>query len=245
MQAAIWAAFKADRNAPMDVEANTLELLDASNKAVFSGDVKARQGDLLLRTAELTAFYSGQAGLGLADPADATPPARPRARRRARSCAWRPGSKVIINSKDRAPPAKWADFDVKANTALLGGGVIIRSSGRRPAEDRHVVHPSASGSTSQPAFTSSSPTRLRREPPRRPPRRQAPAMSAQSCRRRRGATPDEKVKACPPGRICGLIYPEKVKDKAMDAAEEEGARGRCAVTDGLPAAGDTQAPTIR
>ena len=34
-------------------------------EAVFSGNVKAQQGDFVMRTVEMTAFYTGQAGLGL------------------------------------------------------------------------------------------------------------------------------------------------------------------------------------
>ena len=82
-------SFKTDPNAPMDIEADTLDVYDTAKQAVFRGNVKAQQGDFVVRTVELTAFYTGQAGLGMARPA-AT---RRRARRRpARSSrASRPG----------------------------------------------------------------------------------------------------------------------------------------------------------
>ena len=38
--------FKADPNAPMDIEANTLDILDATKQAVFRTNVKAQQGDM-------------------------------------------------------------------------------------------------------------------------------------------------------------------------------------------------------
>src|SRR5262245_25291960 len=65
VQGAMLGSFKADQSAPMKVEAATLEMLDASNKAIFEGDVRARQGDLLMNTSELTAFSSGQTSMGL------------------------------------------------------------------------------------------------------------------------------------------------------------------------------------
>ena len=56
-------SFKVDPNAPMDIEADTLDVYDATKQAVFRGNVKAQQGDFVVRTVELTAFYTGQAGL--------------------------------------------------------------------------------------------------------------------------------------------------------------------------------------
>ena len=47
----------------MDVEANTLDIFDATKQAVFRSNVKAQQGDFVMRTVELTAHYTGQIGL--------------------------------------------------------------------------------------------------------------------------------------------------------------------------------------
>jgi lipopolysaccharide export system protein LptA len=69
-QASLMGGFKADRGAPMRVEAALLEIFDSANKAVFSGNVNADQGEMKLRTAQLTAFFSGKAGLGLSDAGD-------------------------------------------------------------------------------------------------------------------------------------------------------------------------------
>src|SRR3546814_10106056 len=45
-------------NAPVDVAADRIEVQDRSDRAIFSGDVIARQGDMTLSAARLTVAYS-------------------------------------------------------------------------------------------------------------------------------------------------------------------------------------------
>jgi lipopolysaccharide export system protein LptA len=57
-------AFKADPEAPIRIEADRLvEVFDSPKQAVFSGNIKLQQGDFLLRSTALTAFYLGQSGI--------------------------------------------------------------------------------------------------------------------------------------------------------------------------------------
>lgn len=49
-------------NAPVDVEADRIEVQDRVDRAVFSGNVKVRQGDLALDAARLTVAYANGAG---------------------------------------------------------------------------------------------------------------------------------------------------------------------------------------
>jgi lipopolysaccharide export system protein LptA len=46
-------------NAPVDVEADRIEVQDRSDRAVFSGNVRVRQGGLALDAARLTVAYAG------------------------------------------------------------------------------------------------------------------------------------------------------------------------------------------
>ena len=87
----MFGSFKSDPNAPIEIEADTLDVLDASKKAVFTGNVWAKQGEMVVRTVELTAFYTGQSGLGLL-PTPAPMIAEPAAQG-PRSCAWRRGAR--------------------------------------------------------------------------------------------------------------------------------------------------------
>jgi lipopolysaccharide export system protein LptA len=47
-----------DSNAPVDVGAERIEVQDRADRAIFSGNVVARQGDLTLNSARLTVFYA-------------------------------------------------------------------------------------------------------------------------------------------------------------------------------------------
>jgi lipopolysaccharide export system protein LptA len=48
-----------DTGAPVDVGAERIEVQDRANRAIFSGNVEARQGSLSLRSARLTVVYAG------------------------------------------------------------------------------------------------------------------------------------------------------------------------------------------
>lgn len=49
-------------NAPVDVEADRIEVQDRADRAVFSGNVKVRQGGLALDAARLTVAYASGGG---------------------------------------------------------------------------------------------------------------------------------------------------------------------------------------
>jgi lipopolysaccharide export system protein LptA len=51
-------------NAPVDIEADRIEVQDRADRAIFSGGVRVRQGDLTLNAARLTVAYSS-AGSGV------------------------------------------------------------------------------------------------------------------------------------------------------------------------------------
>ncbi len=65
------AVFKTDPAAPIDIEADRLDVDDHAKEAVYKGDVHAKQGEFQIRTIEMHALYTGQAGL--AEQKDAVP----------------------------------------------------------------------------------------------------------------------------------------------------------------------------
>jgi LPS export ABC transporter protein LptC len=226
VQGAMLGSFKADRNAPMDVESATLELLDASNKAVFEGDVKARQGDLLLRTSELTAFYSGQSGMGFASAGDeggAKAKGPEKGQEKGQTKAQEKGEivrlearrKVLLISKEQSASGEWADFDVKANTALLGGGVTVTRAGEDPLKP-DVVR----GERLKVNLTTGVSQVEAAEPgaPQRPP--PPPAVSSNSPDAP-SPTPQEKVNDCPPGRTCILFHPKQAEKRGIDVIKKK------------------------
>ncbi|ARS28046.1 hypothetical protein KC8_12210 [Sphingomonas sp. KC8] len=49
-------------NAPVDVEADRIEVQDRADRAIFSGNVNVRQGDMAMNAQRLTVAYAGGAG---------------------------------------------------------------------------------------------------------------------------------------------------------------------------------------
>ena len=52
-----------DTSAPVDVAADRIEVQDRADRAIFSGHVDVRQGDLRLSTARLTVAYANAGGI--------------------------------------------------------------------------------------------------------------------------------------------------------------------------------------
>jgi lipopolysaccharide transport protein LptA/LPS export ABC transporter protein LptC len=115
------ASFKTDPNAPIAIDSSRLDVDDSTKQAVFTGDVRAVQGEFVIRAAELAASYSGSAGLnGAAADAGTKSSAAQLTRIKAKN-------KVQITSKDdQNATGDWADFDPKANIATLGGNVVLK-----------------------------------------------------------------------------------------------------------------------
>jgi lipopolysaccharide transport protein LptA len=113
------SVFKTDPTAPIDVEAGRLDVDDRSKQAVFKSDVRAVQGDFIVRTSELRAYYTGAAGL-----AEETTPGDKKAPAEITRIEAR--GKVIVTSKNgQNATGDWADFNVKDNQVVVGGDVIL------------------------------------------------------------------------------------------------------------------------
>ena len=183
-----------DPNAPMDVEADTLDVYDNEERAVFHGNVKTKQGDLVVRTKEMVAFYS--AGLGLASTADGAADKTP-----AQLTRMEAKQKVLIVSKDgQSATGDWAIFDTKANTVLLGDDVTI-SRGNDVAQGPRLKIDLTTGMYRwelEPSAAHAAPTTSASPP------LTAPAAVS--------STPAER--ACPPGKQCLLVHPKDAQDRA-------------------------------
>jgi lipopolysaccharide export system protein LptA len=206
------SSFKTDRTQPMNVEADRLDILDASGRAVFTGDVQARQGGLLLHTAELTAFTAGQTGMGFAAPAEGAG-AKAKGQEKGEVVRLEAKHGVTMETKEQAASAKWAKFDVKANTALLGGDVTVTQATEDPLKRNVVVGDLLKvDMTTGVAHVESTQAALPQKPPAPPPAAAAGAPAP---------TPQEKMAACPPGRICTLFHPQQAKDRALEVLKKK------------------------
>jgi lipopolysaccharide transport protein LptA len=115
--------FRTDANAPIDLEADTLDASDQSRTATFRGDVRAVQGDFTIRTAEMVAHYTGQAAPG-SGAKEAKGGGRGAGVQLQRIRAAR---KVLATSArdDQNATGDWGEFDVKGNTFTIGGNVTM------------------------------------------------------------------------------------------------------------------------
>jgi lipopolysaccharide transport protein LptA len=197
--------FRTDPNAPIDVQADALEVNDTTRTAVFRGDVQAVQGDFTIRTVELAASYSGRAGLSLAE-ARSGPSASNVAAQLRRIQARK---KVVVTSKeDQSASGDWAEFDVVSNTVTLGGDVVL-TQGRNVIRGPKLVIDMTTGQS-------------RMETARSPPIEVAPGAAAKVAGPGPGAPPQQagpppgKAAGAPSagacgGRMCAVFYPKDAK----------------------------------
>jgi lipopolysaccharide transport protein LptA len=123
-------AFRTDPNAPIDIDAATLDFEDAKRFALFSGNVVAKQGEFIIRAPTLTAHFNSQSAL-LALPTGKAKGSEPAGAASLKKIEARGG--VVITGKDgQKVTGDWADFDPASNFATVGGRVVV-------TQDKNVV----------------------------------------------------------------------------------------------------------
>lgn len=120
-----FAGFSSDSNAPIDIESDTLEVLDAEQVAIFRGNVKAVQAGMTLRSETLRVSYTG--GEGMQD--SGTEITHIRAE----------GPVIITTEEDQTSTSDWALFDVKSQTVTIGGNVVLSQGENVIKGDRLVI----------------------------------------------------------------------------------------------------------
>jgi lipopolysaccharide export system protein LptA len=99
-------------NAPVDVEADRIEVQDRADRAIFSGNVRAKQGDLSLASARLTVAYAGGAGGTQIQRLDAS-------------------GGVTVRSPSETATGQFAIYDLnKRLITMIGGVTLIRGESR-------------------------------------------------------------------------------------------------------------------
>lgn len=148
--------FARNRNEPVKIDANRLEVHDKDKLAVFSGNVYVQQGDTNMRCPELKVFYEGEvkgAAKNPSAPAGETksPPAPASASAPAGKASTTENNVqqrirrlealggVIVNSKDQKATGDRADFDIKANTVTLFGNVVVTQGPNVMKGDKLIV----------------------------------------------------------------------------------------------------------
>lgn len=123
--------FQRNRNDPIKIEANALEVRDKDKTAVFTGNVIVQQGDTQMRCKDLTVHYEG--GALPAQTANAQPVAPQQIRRLVANGG------VIITTKDQRATGNTGIYDARANTMTLSGNVVLLQGPNLMRGDRLVV----------------------------------------------------------------------------------------------------------
>ncbi len=98
-----------DSNAPVDVDANRVEVQERADRAVFVGNVRARQGELTLDTARLTLAYTSGNGIKI-NRLDAS-------------------GGVVVTSPSETARGNFAVYDLDAKLITLVGDVRLTRQG--------------------------------------------------------------------------------------------------------------------
>lgn len=205
--------FRTDPNAPIDIDSETLDVLDRTKTATFRGAVHAVQGEFTIRTPELIATYSGEAGLGASSDSKQPP---------AQLTRVRANQKVEVTSaNDQSATGDWADMDVKANTVTLGGHVVMKKGSSIVYAPKAIIDMTTGITVLEPEThagpaVSASPTE-QRAPYALP---DLPAKKAAVVPPKAPAF-DTDPAACPPGRMCLKIDPKD--SAAIQPGSKQGA----------------------
>jgi lipopolysaccharide export system protein LptA len=126
--------FSKNRNQPIKIEADSLEVQDKTKIATFRGKVRVKQGDTELRCNVLVVYYE-EDGAGAAKSSKSAAPGSEAQRIRRLEAK---GS-VIVQQKEQTATGDTGIFDMRKNTITLNGHVVV-SQGRNVLRgDRLVV----------------------------------------------------------------------------------------------------------
>ena len=131
-----------NKDAPVQIEAATLEVHDKTKTATFSGNVQVVQGDTTMKCHSLVVFYGQEVGIGgSSDDAAATTPAKsnpgmPHGAQNIRRIEAR--GAVTVLTKDQNATGDLGIYDLKTKTITLSGNVVV-SQGQNVIHGERVV----------------------------------------------------------------------------------------------------------
>jgi lipopolysaccharide export system protein LptA len=181
-------SFTPNRDQPVRITSNTLEVRDKIRQATFSGDVKLVQGETTVSCKTLVVFYEdsqSQSSAKKAAPADTQQQKGASQQIKRAECK----GDVLIVQKDQTASGENGVFEMKANTFILTGKVVVTEGQKVMRGDRME----ANLATGETKVTSSSGGRVEVMLPPGDPKstKSAPAP----------ATPTPAAKAAPKGPI--------------------------------------------
>lgn len=147
--------FSRNKNEPVKIEANKLEVRDKEKLAIFTGNVFVQQGDTTMRSPELRVFYEADTTKSknkkTAEPVTtgATPVAATKTEGGKVAATEKDVSQkikkiealggVIVTSKEQKATGNRADFMMKENIVILTGNVVVSQGQNVMRGDKLVV----------------------------------------------------------------------------------------------------------
>jgi len=123
-QAGPFGGFKHDSAAPIEITSDALEVRQAEQIAIFTGEVVAGQGTLRLTADTVTVRYEAEgqdaAGTGAIR-------------------SMRAEGNVFLSNGSETAEGAWADYDVAAGMMRMGGDVVLTQGENAIAGDALVI----------------------------------------------------------------------------------------------------------
>ena len=106
-------------DAPVDVAADRIEVQDRNDRAVFSGNVQVRQGDLQMSASRLTVTYANASGIQLQ--------------------RLEASGGVTLRSPSETARSQFAIYDIDRRLVTMIGGVVLTRSDANVRGGRLVI----------------------------------------------------------------------------------------------------------
>jgi lipopolysaccharide export system protein LptA len=114
--------FSTNRDKPVKIRAASLEVRDKEKVATFSGDVHVVQGDTDMRCKTLMVYYEDNSNKDSKETVKAAQPG-PGGSGQIRRMEAR--GNVVVTQKDQTATGDRGDFDMRTNTVVLSGKVVV------------------------------------------------------------------------------------------------------------------------
>jgi lipopolysaccharide export system protein LptA len=130
--------FQMNRDQPVKIESNSLEVRDKQHQATFIGKVKLTQGETILQCDTLVIFYednsapAAKGGVTAKKGGGAGPSGQQIKRAEAKG-------NVLVTQKDQTAKGDNGVFDVKTNSIALTGNVVVTKETNVLRGDRMLV----------------------------------------------------------------------------------------------------------
>ena len=113
--------FSTNRDKPVNIKAASLEVRDKEKFATFTGDVHVVQGDTDMRCKTLVVYYEDSSK----DSKESVKAAQPGPAGSSQIRRMEARGNVVVSQKDQIATGDRGDFDMRNNTVVLSGKVVV------------------------------------------------------------------------------------------------------------------------